>query len=64
MGVGILNILRFLASLCQRLRFLAFYTAKINFCRSQKSKFQQPRFHQVDNTKRAITSSNGHKKKG
>ncbi|KAG4143281.1 hypothetical protein ERO13_D06G179500v2 [Gossypium hirsutum] len=31
---------------------------------SQKSKFQQPRFHQADNGKRAFASSNGHKKKG
>ncbi|KAH1055327.1 hypothetical protein J1N35_033392 [Gossypium stocksii] len=31
---------------------------------SQKSKFQQPRFHQADNAKRAFASSNGHKKKG
>ncbi|KAL1166557.1 hypothetical protein V6Z11_A06G204500 [Gossypium hirsutum] len=31
---------------------------------SQKSKFDQPRFHQADNAKRAFASSNGHKKKG
>ncbi|XP_040972102.1 homeobox protein 4 isoform X1 [Gossypium hirsutum] len=30
---------------------------------SQKSKFDQPRFHQADNAKRAFASSNGHKKK-
>ncbi|XP_039060944.1 uncharacterized protein LOC120205074 [Hibiscus syriacus] len=35
--------------------------AKLGF---QKSKFQQPRFHQADNAKRTFASSNGHKKKG
>ncbi|KAE8714785.1 Region-like protein isoform 2 [Hibiscus syriacus] len=30
----------------------------------QKSKFQQPGFHQADNAKRSFASSNGHKKKG
>ncbi|KAK8517055.1 hypothetical protein V6N13_092333 [Hibiscus sabdariffa] len=30
----------------------------------QKSKSQQPRFHQADNSKRVFAHSNGHKKKG
>lgn len=54
----------FLASLCERLRLLPCYRLKFNFCRSQKSKFQQSRFHQADKAKGKFGSSNGHKKKG